>query len=210
MSASIAARAHSNATLSAPAVRRARPAQRRASRFAGFWRAVLRRPGRSLVLFLFATVALTILLNAVVFQKVRHPAPMAAVPAPVSPPSRPAALRAEPARAEAPPPVMEQAAASAATPATATAPVPPALLPPSRPGTLSQAAREAPRPPAPVVAAQRPAAAAPSAPAQHGAARSQPSRDPIADLINGELRPPAEIRGVAAARPASPRRTAEN
>ncbi|RDJ24362.1 hypothetical protein DWF00_18815, partial [Bosea caraganae] len=66
-----------------------------------FWQAALRRPGRSLVLFLFASVAALITMNALVFQKVRHPAPIAAVPAPVTPPARPAELRLEqPARAE--------------------------------------------------------------------------------------------------------------
>lgn len=203
MSATIAARAHSNATLSAPA-RRARPARRGPSWFEGIWRAVWRRPGRSLVFFLFGAAAVAILLNAVAFQKVRHPAPMAAVPATVTPPSRPAELRAEPAaRAEAP-----AAAAGQAVPALS---APPAL-PPSRPGGLSShAVREAPRPPATITAAQRPAPAAqPAAAAQTQVQRSQPSRDPIADLINGDLRPPAEIRGVASAKSAVPRRTAEN
>ncbi|TCR61177.1 hypothetical protein [Bosea sp. BK604] len=200
MSATLAARAHTNATLSAPPVRRSQPARRKTSWLGQVWRAALRRPGRSLVLFLFAGAAMAIAMNALVFQKVRHPAPIAAVPAPVSPPARPAELR------------LEQ---SAAAPEAAPAAVMPAAVPrpPVRPVERQQtAAREAaPRPPAPVAAAaprSAPAVQPASAPAP--AARNTAPRDPIADLINGDMRPPAEIRGVAAARPAAPRRSAEN
>lgn len=200
MSATLAARAHSNATLSAPA-RRSQPARRKASLLAQFWRAAARRPGRSLLLFLFASVAAVITMNALVFQKVRHPAPIASAPAAVTPPARPAELRAEqPARSEqsavAPEPEPAPAAVPAATP-----------RPPSRPAHRPQtAAREAaPRPSAPVAAA-----ATRSAPAVQPAPARSASRDPIADLINGDMRPPADIRGVASARSATPRRSAEN
>lgn len=201
MSATLAARAHTNATLSAPPVRRSQPARRKASWHAQFWRAVARRPGRSLVLFLFASVAAAITMNALVFQKVRHPAPIAAVPQPVSPPVRPAELRGEQsARSEQAAVAPEPALAPAATPR-------PPVRPVDRPQT---AAREAaPRPPAPVAAAApRPAPAA--QPAAAPAPRPAVSRDPIADLINGDMRPPADIRGVTAARSTTPRRSAEN
>ncbi|RDJ29937.1 hypothetical protein DWF00_04445, partial [Bosea caraganae] len=66
----------------------------------------------------------------------------------------------------------------------------------------------APRPPAPVAAAA-PRSAPVVQPAPAPVARSAP-RDPIADLINGDMRPPADIRGVASARPTVPRRSAEN
>lgn len=204
MSATLAARAHTNATLSAPPIRRSRPARRKASWLGQFWQAALRRPGRSLVLFLFACGAAVIVLNALAFQKVRHPAPIAAVPAPVAPPARPADLR------------IDQAGRSdlpAAETAPGAAPSAGAPRPPARPAERPQtAAREAaPRPPAPVAAAApRPAPATQPAPAPQPAPRAAAPRDPIADLINGDMRPPGEIRGVASARPAAPRRSAEN
>jgi len=181
MSATLAARARSDATLSMP-VRR--PAGRRAapSAPAKLLRWLTRRPGRGLIIVLFAAISVLIVLNAVLFQKGRHPAPM------LSPPSQSAARPAEPRRGESP--LVEQG--SVATPAQQ------AVMPPARPGTLAPAARDAaPRPPAPVVAAQ-------SRQAQPAATQTRPApapqaaapRDPIADLINGaDLRPPAEIRG---------------
>lgn len=201
MSATLAARAHTNATLSAPPVRRSQPARRKTSWLGQVWRAALRRPGRSLVLFLFAGAAMAITLNALVFQKVRHPAPIAAVPAPVSPPARPAELRIEQAA------IAPEAAPAAVAPAAV--PRPP-VRPVERPQTAARDA--APRPPAPVAAAAPRSAPAvqSAAPAPAPAARNTAPRDPIADLINGDMRPPAEIRGVAAARPAAPRRSAEN
>jgi len=178
MSATLAARARSDATLSMP-VRR--PAGRRAapSMPARMLRWLTRRPGRGLLVLLFAAVSVLIVLNAVLFQKGRHPAPM------LSPPSQSAARTAEPRRAETP--VVAEPANSAA---------PQAVMPPSRPGTLAPAARDAaPRPPAPVAPAQpRQAQAAPARPAP---AAPPAARDPIADLINGsDIRPPADIRGV--------------
>lgn len=174
MSATLAARARSDATLSMP-VRR--PAGRRAapSMPARILRWLARRPGRGLLVLLFAAVSVLIVLNAVLFQKGRHPAPM------LSPPSQSAARTTEPRRAE--PPALAEPA-----------PAPQAVMPPARPGTLAPAARDAaPRPPAPVAPAQpRQAQAAPARPAP-----AQPvARDPIADLINGsDIRPPADIRG---------------
>ncbi|KPF65879.1 hypothetical protein IP69_16955 [Bosea sp. AAP35] len=91
----------------------------------------------------------------------------------------------------------------------------PAPLPPARPNDLSQQAREASReavvretparPPAAVTNVTRTVAA--PAPA----ARAPSPRDPIADLINGaDIRPPADVRGVAQAKSTAPRRSAEN
>lgn len=177
MSATLAARARTDATLSMP-VRR--PAGRRAapSLPARMLRWLARRPGRGLLVLLFAAVSVLIVLNAVLFQKGRHPAPM------LSPPSQSAARTvAEPRRAETPAP---------AEPASA----PQAVMPPARPGTLAPTTRDAaPRPPAPVTPAQpRQAQAAPSRPAP---AAPPAARDPIADLINGsDIRPPADIRGA--------------
>lgn len=175
MSATLAARARSDATLSMPA---RRPAGRRAapSMPGRMLRWLARRPGRGLLVLLFAAVSVLIVLNAVLFQKGRHPAPM------LSPPSQSAARTAEPRRAETP--VVAEPA-----------PAPQAVMPPARPGTLAPAARDAaPRPPAPVAPAQpRQAQAAPARPAP---AAPPAARDPIADLINGsDIRPPADIRG---------------
>ncbi|MGE7470687.1 hypothetical protein ACQKLX_14690 [Bosea sp. NPDC003192] len=175
MSATLAARARSDATLSMP-VRR--PAGRRAapSMPARMLRWLARRPGRGLLVLLFAAVSVLIVLNAVLFQKGRHPAPM------LSPPSQSAARTAEPRRAE--PPALAEPA-----------PAPQAVMPPARPGTLAPATRDAaPRPPAPVAPAQPRQAQA--APARTASAAPPAVRDPIADLINGsDIRPPADIRG---------------
>lgn len=191
MSATIAARAHSSASLSAP-VRRAAPQPRRkTSWFGRIARLAARRPGRALVLVVFAGISAAILANALIFQKARHPAPMISAPS-QTPPARNAERRAEP-------------------PAAASAPagvVTPAPLPPTRPNDLSQQARDAVvRPPAAVTNVPRTAAA----PAAASVARAAAPRDPIADLINGaDIRPPAEVRGVAQAKSATPRRSAEN
>ncbi|MGO4665856.1 hypothetical protein [Bosea sp. 2RAB26] len=198
MSVTLAARAHSNATLSAPA-RRAPPARRKASFLMRIWRATLRRPGRSLILTLFSAAAAAILMNALLFQKARHPSPILSQSTTATPSPRNAERRTE----------QAPAAAAAAPAPAASVPAEPAQLPPSRPGGLTQAAREAaPRPPASVNAAPRPA---PTQAAAQRAPAPVRDRDPIADLINGvDMRPPAEIRGVASAKPASPRRTVEN
>ncbi len=177
MSATLAARARSDATLSMP-VRR--PSGRRAapSLPARLLRWFTKRPGRGLIVLLFAAVSVLIVLNAVLFQKGRHPAPM------LSPPSQSAARPAEQRRVE--------------TPAVAEpAPAPQAVMPPARPGTLAPAPRDtAPRPPAPVAAAQPRQAQAAPAPARPAPAAQPAARDPIADLINGaDIRPPADIKG---------------
>lgn len=172
MSVTMAARAHSGASLSAP-VRRAQPVRRKTSWLGRVARVAGQRPGRALVLLAFGIVSLAIVANALMFQKARHPAPILSAPAPVSQPRATAERRAEPA----PAPAVE---APAAQP----------VRPPARPSDLSQtqSAREAqPRPPAPVQAAPR--AAAPRAAAA-------PVRDPIADLINGDLRPPADVKSA--------------
>jgi hypothetical protein len=191
----IAARAHSSASLSAP-VRRATPQPRRKTTWLGrIMRMAAHRPGRALVLLVFAGVSVAILANALILQKARHPAPM--ISAPAQTPAARQAVRAEQ-------PAVNVNAAPSAPMNGASAP-----LPPSRPNDLSQQAREAQpreavvRPPAGVTNVPRSAAA----PAPRAAA----PRDPIADLINGaDIRPPAEIRGVAQAKSATPRRSAEN
>lgn len=177
MSVTMAARAHSGASLSAP-VRRAQPARRKTSWLGRVARIAGQRPGRALVLLAFGIVSVAIVANALMFQKARHPAPILSAPAPVSQPRAAAERRAEPAPA-----------------AAVEAPAAQPIRPPARPTDLSQtqAAREAqPRPPAAVPAAPR-AAAAPAAAPRAAAA---PARDPIADLINGDLRPPADIRSA--------------
>lgn len=186
MSVTMAARAHSGASLSAP-VRRAQAARRKTSWLARVARIAGQRPGRALVLLAFGIVSLAIVANALMFQKARHPAPMLSAPAPASQPRATAERRAEPV----PAPTVE---APAAQP----------VRPPARPNDLSQAqsTREAqPRPPAPVQAVPRATTPAAAAPAPRAAA---PVRDPIADLINGgDLRPPADVRaaGRSAAAP---------
>jgi hypothetical protein len=191
MSATIAARAHSSATLTAP-IKRPLKSRRPATPLARIGRLVGARPGRAVLLLLFSAVAVAILVNAMLFQKVRHPAPIISAPV-SSAPQRQAERRQE---------TPFVAPAPAATSPTA------APLPPSRPSDLAHGAREAaaPRPPAAVSSVPRaaPVAAAPAP------ARSAAARDPIADLINGaDFRPPAEIRG-GAARPAPARRAVEN
>jgi hypothetical protein len=191
----IAARAHPGAILTAPAKRTA-PARRKLSRLAGMARAIGRRPGRSLTFLLFAGAAGIILSNALFFQKMRHPAPM--LSAPQVPHARTAERKAEPVQATAPAAASIQAATAAQAP-----------VPPSRPPVLAQPAREAgPRPPASVTNVARTASSPPPATAAQRAA--PPQRDPIADLINGDIRPPGDIKGVATAKSSSPRRTAEN
>lgn len=179
MSVTMAARAHSGASLSAPVRRPARPARRKTSWLGRVARVAGKRPGRALVLLAFGIVSLAIVANALMFQKARHPAPMLSAPAPVSQPRATAERRAEPAPAPA-----------------AEAPAAQEIRPPARPNALSQtqSAREAqPRPPAPVQAAPRATAPAPAAAPRAAAA---PARDPIADLINGDLRPPADVRSA--------------
>ncbi|CAN7549310.1 hypothetical protein [Bosea sp. LjRoot237] len=177
MSATLAARARSDATLSMPARRSA--GRRAPSAPARLMRWFARRPGRGLIVLLFAAVSVLIVLNAVLFQKGRHPAPM------LSPPSQSAARPTE-RRAETP---------TLAEPVNPTGPAQQAIMPPVRPGALTPATRDtAPRPPAPIAPAQpRQAQAAPARPAP---AAPPTVRDPIADLINGaDIRPPADIRG---------------
>lgn len=195
MSATLAARARPDATLSMPSRRAA--GRRQPSALARLARWFSRRPGRASIVLLFAAAAAAIVLNALVFQKSRHPAPMLSAPA--APAARPAERRAETPTVQPPQAGLAQQA----------------VLPPARPGDLAPgSAREAaPRPPAAVAPTQgsrhqaQPAPAAAARPAPQQAA----ARDPIADLINGsDLRPPAEIRGTPAAKAAARRAAAEN
>ncbi len=87
MSATIAARSHGNATLSAP-VRRAQKPRRKAAMISRLGRLALKRPGRTLTLLVFSAVAGAILANALFFQSARHPAPMISAPAAHPPPAR--------------------------------------------------------------------------------------------------------------------------
>ncbi|WP_156367137.1 hypothetical protein, partial [Bosea thiooxidans] len=68
MSMTMAARAHSSASLSAP-VRRAQPARRKTTWLGRLGRGVGRRPGRALLLLAFGVVAAAIVVNALMFQK---------------------------------------------------------------------------------------------------------------------------------------------
>lgn len=200
MSATIAARARPAPTISAPAVRR--PAKARAPRsswYARMGRNALRKPGRALVFVLFAAVTGMILVNALMLQRARHPAPILSAPSQVVAP-RHAERRAEPVQTS--PMQASPAQTSPAQPASPqTSPAyeaqpyaPPAALPPARPSGLDREAVS--RPPASVPAAQRQAQAPAAAPARPAA--PPPARDPIADLLNGgDLRPPGEIRGAA-------------
>lgn len=196
MSATMAARARTGASLSAP-VRRAQPARRKSSRLGRIGRMVGRSPGRALLFLGFGIAVCAILANALMFQKVRHPAPIIST-APAASPRAAADRRAEPAPAAAA--VQEAASAPAAVPSR----------PPARPTDLAntQPAREAaPRPPAAVASQPRPAQSATTS-VPKAAAAPAPARDPIADLLNGGLRPPAEVKGSRSA--AAPGRTAAN
>lgn len=203
MSATMAARARSSVSLSAP-VRRAQPAARRKSPswFAQIARTAGRRPGRALIFLAFGLISLAIVANALMFQKARHPHPMLSYPGPAEEQrTTPAARRAEPAPvpAVAPPTDIPSLLGPA--------------LPPARPSDLSHAQpapREAaPRPPAAIANVARTPVPAPAA---VPAPRTAPApRDPIADLINGgDIRPPADIRGAANRSAAAPRRTDSN
>ena len=196
----IAARAHSGVSLSAPVRRPAQPSSRKPGWLGRLGRVALRKPGRALVMLLFVAISAAILANALFFQKARHPAPMISAPTTSLAPRQ--AVRSES-------PVSQPATAPAALVPPSAAP-----MPPSRPTELTQPAREAqpreaaPRPPAAVTSVARTAPVAAPAPAPRAVATP---RDPIADLINGAvIRPPGEIRSAAQARPAQPRRGAEN
>jgi len=193
MSATLAARARSDATLSMP-VRR--PAGRRAapSLPARLLRWFTKRPGRGLIVLLFAAASVLIVLNAVLFQKGRHPAPM------LSPPSQSAARPAEQRRVETPV-VAEPTNAAAA---------PQAVMPPARPGTLAPAARDAaPRPPTLFRSGRaRPAAPGPGgdSPGSFGSRRPaggarsdrRPDQRRRYPPAGGHQRPAALSRGLAA------------
>lgn len=200
MSATLAARARTGASVSAP-VRRpaaASPGRRKASLAARLLRGMGRRPGKALFYLLFTAVAAAIIVNALLFQEARRPLPPRAPAA--SGTTAPAPQPAPAARAEAPAAAPVQSAPVQPQPSQQS------VLPPARPGEFAPAAREAaPRPPAAVTPAATRAAAPAPAPV---AARPAPARDPIADLINGDLRPPADIRNTRAAPPR--RATVEN
>ncbi|CAN7646525.1 hypothetical protein LJR009_005847 [Bosea sp. LjRoot9] len=186
MSATIAARARSGSTLTAP-MKRAAPPRRKAPWLSRIWRAVGRRPGRAFVLLVFTAVAAAILANAMLMQKVRHPAPI--LSAPMQGPYARSGERRTETPAAAVTPAAQPASAQASTQG---------FVPPARPSDLTQLIRETtqPRPPAAVTNVPRTApATAAAAPAP--VTRSAAVRDPIADLINGgDIRPPADIRGA--------------
>lgn len=192
----IAARSHSSMSLSAPARRKATPAKRRTPWIVTMLGQFARRPGRALVMMGFALAVVLILANALMFQQARHPAPM------TGPAEAPRArMPAQPVAAARPAEPTPMTPADPVQPLETQSPVSPGLLPPSRPSGLpqSQAREAAPRPPASVTNVVRTApAAAPSrsAPVQ---AQAPAPRDPIADLINGDMRPPAEIKARSAA-----------
>ncbi len=98
----IAARAHSGVSLSAPAVRRpAKPAaaaRRKPGWLGRIGRLALRKPGRALAMLLFAALSGAILANALFFQKARHPAPMISAPSAPAPARQ--AVRTEPPAAQ--------------------------------------------------------------------------------------------------------------
>ena len=72
----IAARAHSGSSLSAPVKRAAPQPRRKPSWFGRIGSTAARRPGRALVLLAFTAVSAAILANAMMLQKARHPAPI--------------------------------------------------------------------------------------------------------------------------------------
>ncbi|WP_420102186.1 hypothetical protein [Bosea sp. (in: a-proteobacteria)] len=212
MSATMAARARNGASLSAPVRRpQQQPARRRSTPWiARVLRAAAQSPGRALIYLAFGAASVAILANALMFQSARHPHPIMTAP------------QSEAARAPAAPRRAETLPASEA-PAAASAPAQPGVapvLPPSRPSALTQTERQpqgerqperqvqperqaAPRPPAAVPAAARNPAPAPAPAPVAAASRPAQPRDPIADLINGDLRPPADIGRAPAQRRAS-------
>ena len=195
----IAARSHSSMSLSAPARRKAVPAKRRTPWIVTMLGQFARRPGRALVMMGFALAAVLILANALMFQQARHPAPMTGQAE--APRARMPAQHVQPMAAARPAESTQPTPADPVQQLETQSPVSPGLLPPSRPTGLPQGqAREAaPRPPASVTNVPRTApAAAPARPAQVQAQAAAP-RDAIADLINGDMRPPGEIKARSAA-----------
>ncbi len=139
---------------------------------------LLRRPRRTIVVGVSLVAASVIMLNALVFQKVRHPSPYLAT-------------------------ARSGEAKSADTKIATSQPV----APPARPSNFEVAdtAKPAPATTTATLAKAVPSVSAKGAASKDAAAREAPvreaaARDPIAELImNGDLRPPADVgRGESA------------
>ncbi|MEN5083535.1 hypothetical protein ABE438_13720, partial [Bosea sp. TWI1241] len=101
MSATLAARARTTATLAVPPRRASATKRGKRSLAARILSWLGRRPGRGLVVVLFLATAVAIVMNALLFQTARHPAPLlSAAPAPAAPVTREVERRHEPAAVE--------------------------------------------------------------------------------------------------------------
>ena len=155
----------------APAMKMRAPGRQKPSLPARLSRMLMRRPRRTLAVGLGLALATAIILNALVFQKARHPSPFLSAP------------RVSETRA---PVAQDQRAATASASVQA-------VEPPARPANLEALIRETAvvRPPAAVPAGTT--AVARAAPRDVTQRDSTP-RDPIAELImNGDARPPAPV-----------------
>lgn len=153
-----------------PAMNMRAPGRKGSSLTARISRRLMRRPKRTLIIGLGLAMAGVIVLNALVFQKARHPAPFLGAPR----------------TAEAKAPVGKAAPDQRST-ETATASIQ-SVAPPARPANLEALIRETA-----TVRPAGPGAAQPAA-APRAAGRETTPRDPIAELImKGDVRPPAEV-----------------
>jgi Putative peptidoglycan binding domain len=169
----------------APNLKMRTPGRQKPSILTSLSRTLMRRPRRTLAVTVGLALATAIILNALVFQKARHPSPFLSTP------------RATETKTPAGAVPQDQRSATSGANAATTASVQ-AVLPPVRPANLEALIRETAiaRPPASVPSST---AAAPRPAPRDGtqretAARETAPRDPIAELImNGDARPPALV-----------------
>jgi Putative peptidoglycan binding domain len=163
----------------APAMKMRASGRQKSSLLAQVSRRLMRRPQRTLAVGLGLALATAIILNALVFQKARHPSPFLSAP------------RVTETKA----PAVQDPKTAAGAPATASVQ---AVAPPARPANLEALIRETAvvRPPATVPAgtAPTPRAAPRDVTQRDNTSREAAPRDPIAELImNGDARPPATV-----------------
>jgi cytoskeletal protein RodZ len=168
----------------APNLKMRAPGRQKLSILARLSRILMRRPQRTLAVGLGLALATAIILNALVFQKARHPSPFLSAPR-VSETRVPASTSVQ----------DPKTAANSTSPGTgsATTASVQAVVPPARPANLEALIRETAlvRPPANVSAG---AAPAPRSAPRDVMQRDAGPRDPIAELImNGDARPPASV-----------------
>jgi hypothetical protein len=154
----------------APAMNLRAPGRKGTSLTARISRRLMRRPKRTLLIGLGLAMACAIVLNALVFQKARHPSPFLGAPRAGEVKSLASKTTPEPRNTETAPALTQ------------------AVVPPARPTNLEALIRE--------TATLKPASSGISqtVAVPRVAARETAPRDPIAELImKGDVRPPAEV-----------------